>query len=521
MINIAKKVYKKLILDKKEETRYKKWVQQCEKEALEYCKINRLPTDICFSIVIPPFRTPDRFLNELIESIQKQTYDNWELILSDGSGNDQLTEYLKKYESDKRIKVIKNEKALDISENTNRALKETKGDYIVFADHDDLLPAHALYQCAKAIYENEMPDLIYSDEDKISMDGTRYFQPHFKPDFNLGLLRSMNYFCHLVVVKKELQQKVGALNSKYNGAQDYDFVLRCVEQAKYIYHIPEILYHWRSHSGSIAGGGENKEYAFEAGRQALLAHFERCGIHVNIEKDSIFGIYHVEYLSEKNPLISVVSNKVSDLQMLMKQGSYENYEIIEDEKITEASGEYLLFLNGSISTITTGWLRKLIGDMEQNKIGIVGTKMIYNSDKYIHAGIVLGGERIVNYVADRSQKAEVGYMGRYICEQEYSAVSGICILVDKKCFDIVNGFDERLTGELKYVDLCLKIRKAGYKIYYEPKCEVNIIEKMGREIKGKEYFSNKWKDFLNQGDSYYNKNLDMNNLFTLKKETRN
>jgi len=348
MINIAKKVYKKVILDKKEEARYKKWVLDQERKEVEYCKNNKLQTDILFSIVIPLFRTPEKFLDELIDSIQKQTYDNWELILSDGSGNNGLEECLKKYESDKRIKVLKSEKVLNISENTNRALELVKGEYIVFADHDDLLPPHALYQCAKAIYENESLDLIYSDEDKLSMNGTRYFQPHFKPDFNLELLRSMNYFCHLVVVKKELQQAVGMLNPEYNGAQDYDFVLRCVEQAKYIYHIPEVLYHWRSHSGSIAGGGENKEYAFEAGRKALLAHYERCGIRAEVGKDDIFGIYHTEYLLQEHPLVSIITDNSEKLKNVVENGLYKEYEYVEKENVGKANGKYLLFRKGEI-----------------------------------------------------------------------------------------------------------------------------------------------------------------------------
>lgn len=522
MINIAKKVYKKVILDKKEEARYKKWVLDQERKEVEYCKNNKLQTDILFSIVIPLFRTPEKFLDELIDSIQKQTYDNWELILSDGSGNNGLEECLKKYETDKRIKVLKNEKALDISENTNRALKLVKGEYIVFADHDDLLPPHALYQCAKAIYENESPDLIYSDEDKLSMNGTRYFQPHFKPDFNLELLRSMNYFCHLVVVKKELQQAVGMLNPEYNGAQDYDFVLRCVEQAKYIYHIPEVLYHWRSHSGSIAEGGENKEYAFEAGRKALLAHYERCGIRAEVGKDDIFGIYHTEYLLQEHPLVSIITDNSEELKNVVENGLYKEYEYVEKENIGKANGKYLLFLEEGIEKAKSGWLKKMVEDGVQNEIGVVGAKVMEKTGKQLHAGMILGGKGMIHYVAEKSDINDVGYMGRYVCTQEYSAVSGMCMLVERQCFEAVGGFDDELTGELQYTDLCLKIRGAGYKVMYEPGAKIYIKKSIHQNLSEEQYFSKRWHNVLEQGDMYYNKNLEIEDgLYVLKKEPRN
>ena len=463
-----------------------------------------------------------KFLDELVDSIQKQTYDNWELILSDGSGNNGLEECLKKYETDKRIKVLKNEKALDISENTNRALELVKGEYIVFADHDDLLPPHALYQCAKVIYEKESPDLIYSDEDKLSMNGTRYFQPHFKPDFNLELLRSMNYFCHLVVVKKELQQAVGMLNPEYNGAQDYDFVLRCVEQAKYIYHIPEVLYHWRSHSGSIAGGGENKEYAFEAGRKALLAHYERCGIRAEVGKDDIFGIYHTEYLLQEHPLVSIITDNSEELKNVVENGLYKEYEYVEKENVGKANGKYLLFLEEGIEKAKSGWLKKMVEDGAQNEIGVVGAKVMEKTGKQLHAGMVLGGKGMIHYVAEKSDINDVGYMGRYVCTQEYSAVSGMCMLVERQCFEAVGGFDDELTGELRYTDLCLKIRGAGYKVMYEPGAMIYIKKSIHLNLSEKQYFSKRWHNVLEQGDMYYNKNLEIEDgLYVLKKEPRN
>ena len=219
------------------------------------------------SIVIPLYKTQEKYLKELLESIKGQTYSNWELCLSDGSGLDSpLKEVLKELEySDSRIKVISSKEPLKIAENTNAAIEIATGDYIVFADHDDILSIDALYECAKCINENPKVDMIYSDEDKVSMDGQTYFEPHFKPDLNVDLLCSVNYFCHLVVVKRQLLEQAGNLNGEYNGAQDYDFVLRCVEKTDAVYHIPKILYHWRAHMDSTAENPESKRYAFEAG----------------------------------------------------------------------------------------------------------------------------------------------------------------------------------------------------------------------------------------------------------------
>ncbi|MCI9137260.1 MAG: glycosyltransferase, partial [Lachnospiraceae bacterium] len=233
-----------------------------------------------FSIVVPLYKTPEKYLGQLVESVEQQTYGNWELCLSDGSGADSpLREYLNRLaQREKRVKVISNPKPLKISENTNQAIKASEGEFIVFADHDDLLTPDALYECAKVLQSRPETELLYTDEDKISMNGKRYFQPHFKSDYNPDLLCSMNYFCHLVVAKKSLIERAGMLDSEFDGAQDYDFVLRCTEKTRHIYHIPKVLYHWRAHENSTAENPESKMYAFEAGKRAVQAHYDRLHI---------------------------------------------------------------------------------------------------------------------------------------------------------------------------------------------------------------------------------------------------
>ena len=226
------------------------------------------------SIVVPLYRTPKPYLAQLIQSVKDQTYTNWEICLSDGSGGDSpLKETLQRYQKeDERIRVVFHQESLKIAENTNAAIEAATGEWIAFADHDDVLTPDALFCCVKELNEQPQTEIIYSDEDKMSMDGNKFFQPHFKPDYNPDLLCTVNYICHLLVVKRSVIERAGMMRPEYDGAQDYDFIFRCVETSQNIRHIPRILYHWRSHESSTSENPESKLYAFEAGARAVQAH---------------------------------------------------------------------------------------------------------------------------------------------------------------------------------------------------------------------------------------------------------
>lgn len=528
------------------------------------------------SIVIPLYKTPHNYLNELIESIKAQTYSNWELCLSDGSGeNSPLTDILKKYtDSDDRIKAVYNKQALHISENTNAALEVATGDYIAFTDHDDLLTPNALYECVYELNRDSSIDVLYTDEDKIDMSGKEYFMPHFKPDFNIDMLRSVNYICHLFVVRRDVFQKVGLLNSEYDGAQDYDFVLRCVEVASNIKHIPKILYHWRAHKDSIAENPESKNYAFEAGAQAIRAHYERVGIKATVEHTIHKGMYRSRYILQENPLISIVipnKDHISDLDKCImsieKKSSYKNYEIIvvennsTEEKTFEyykeleekcprakvihwkeqgfnypainnygvqhANGEYILFLNNDTEIVNKDCLEELLGYCMRNDVGAVGARLYYEDGTIQHAGVIVGlggiaGHAFVGYPHDA-----LGYFGRIQMAQDYSAVTAACIMVKKSVFDEVQGFDERYAVAFNDVDLCMKIREAGYLIVYNPYAELNHYESKSRGYEDTEekvrrfnsellLFQSRWDEFLEKGDPYYSPNLTLDkNDFSL------
>ena len=260
-------------------------LQQQKKESRKWKNAPKI------SVVVPLYQTPEKFLREMIVSVQASSYENWELCLADGTPDFSLITVVQEYQKKdcaltgkekSRIVYKKLEQNEGIAGNTNQAIAMADGDYVAFLDHDDVITPDALYEMAAKIAagqgEEQIPDMLYSDEDKTDGEMTKFMDPHFKPDFNLDLLRSNNYITHFLVVSRGLLEKVGGIRSDYDGAQDYDFVLRCVEQAKRIEHVPKILYHWRVHELSTAGGGGTKDYAADAGKRALEAHLSRLGI---------------------------------------------------------------------------------------------------------------------------------------------------------------------------------------------------------------------------------------------------
>lgn len=521
------------------------------------------------SIVIPLYKTPQNYLDELILSIKSQSYANWELCLSDGSGeNSPLTSILEKYEAeDSRIKVVYNKQALQISDNTNAALKIATGDYIAFADHDDLVAPNALYECVYELNKDSSVELIYTDEDKIDMAGKEHFMPHFKSDFNIDMLRSTNYFCHLVVVKKEILNKAGLLNHEFDGAQDYDFVLRCVEVASKIKHIPKILYHWRAHKDSTAENPESKDYAFKAGARAVQAHYDRVGIKANVEETIHKGIYRSKYILQADPLISIViANKdhVDDLDKCItsieEKSSYRNYEFIVVENnsteketfeyykelenkcakakvvywegkgfnypainnfgVEHAKGEYILFLNNDTEIVNEDCLSELLGYCMREDVGAVGARLYYEDGTIQHAGVIVGLGGVAGHAFAGVSHEDPGYFGRIHMAQDYSAVTAACVLVKRSVFEEVGGFDEEYAVAFNDVDLCMKIRKAGYLIVYNPYAELNHYESKSRGYEDTPekverfnseiaLFESRWGEFLEKGDPYYNPNLTL------------
>ncbi|MCI8550449.1 MAG: glycosyltransferase family 2 protein [Lachnospiraceae bacterium] len=537
-----------------------------------------------FSILVPLYRTPGNFLSEMVKSVQEQTYGNWELCLADGSGMGQVAEdfdgdeffrQIQNYQkSDKRIRCVRLPENLGIAGNTNAALSMAEGDYIVLLDHDDILTEDALYECAFRINreaeKNRKVQILYSDEDKLTLKKGRafYFDAHFKPDFNPDLLRSMNYISHLFVVEKALVKQIGGFRTEFDGSQDYDFVFRCIEQADVICHIPKVLYHWRVNEGSTAEDPKKKLYAFEAGARAIKAHCERIGLGaVEVEENEVLGAYRVRYPLKEEPLVSVIipsKDHTKDLcvcvKSLMEKATYKNIEVIvvennstEEETfqcyeeleaayenlrvikwpqkgfnfsainnyaLSYAKGEYLLFLNNDTELIDQDCIEELLGFCQRDEVGIVGAQLFYDDDTIQHAGVVVGYKGIAGHVFTGFHRGEKTYFLRSMCAQDYSAVTAACMMTKRNIFEEAGGFDEGLAVAFNDIDYCLKVRKLGKLVVYNPFARLYHYESKSRGIEDTpekilrfdqevETFRDRWKEVLEEGDPYYNPNLTL------------
>lgn len=525
----------------------------------------RFAKEPLISIAIPLYETPIPFLDELLVSIQKQTYKNWQLCLADGSPKDTVGDHIrKKYGKDKRIVYKKLTDNAGISTNTNEAIALATGDYLILSDHDDVLEPDALYEIVKAINENENADVLYTDEDKVSMDGKHYFDPNFKPDFNLFRLRDNNYICHIFVVKKSLTDEVGLLRPEFDGAQDFDFILRCCEKAQGVIHIPKALYHWRCHMNSTAADPASKMYAYEAGKKAVEEHYKRLGIEAEVTMEEPYGWYrsHVKIIGE--PLISIIiptKDHTDDLDLCLssitERSTWKNYEILvvennSDQEETfqyyetmsekypkarllkwprefnysainnfaarEAKGEYLIFLNNDTEIITPQWMEEMLMICQQDDVSAVGVKLFYPDDTIQHAGVVIGLGGIASHIMCGAPREDLGYCGRLISVQEISAVTAACMMMRTYDFRAVGGFDESFAVAFNDIDLCMKIREMGKKIVFTPYAQLyhyesksrgmeNTPEKHNRFRSEIERFEKKWNKVLAKCDPYYSPNL--------------
>lgn len=366
---------------KTNQEQYKIWMEKNEPKAgeLEFQRNFKFEYKPKISIVVPMYNTDETFFEELIESLEKQTYSNWELCLVDGS--EEKNENLKKYYEGKeniKYKFLNSNKG--ISENTNEAIKLATGDFIGFLDHDDILSQDCLYEVVKIINKIKNVDFIYSDEDKIDEQGER-FEPYFKPDFSPETLECNNYITHFVVVKKDLLKKVGNLNSKFNGAQDFDFVLRATEKANKVCHISKVLYHWRVHKSSTANVADAKPYAYEAGIKVIEEHLKRTNKKGIVEfGQDVPGIYKIKFDIKGNPKVSILIPNKDNVNLLknciesiLNLTTYTNYEIniIENNSIQDETFEYYskISQNSKIKILdyNTG---KVYDKFEREKINI-------------------------------------------------------------------------------------------------------------------------------------------------------
>lgn len=538
---IVKKIYVKYFQKYSEEERiYLKWIKNNEPDnkQLEEQKNIEFKIKPKISIIVPVYNTPENFFKELVESLQKQTYSNWELCLADGSP--EPIKYMQEYPKiDKRIKykVIGENKG--ISGNSNEALTLVTGDFIGLLDHDDLLPPFSLYEVVKAINEKPEAEFIYSDEDKLeTVKGPRY-GVFFKPDFSPYTLNSANYICHFSIFKKELMDKLGGFRSEYNGSQDFDIVARATELTQNVVHIPKVLYHWRAHKNSTAQNSDSKPYAFEVGKKVIKDHIKRkLDTDVEVTDGLTPGSYEIKYKVKGNPKVSIIvdgtKTQIEKIIEKVKISTYSNYEIIAisdteieglktikptgntfvdyNEAVTQAEGQYFMIVDENLIKIDKpSYIEDLVGVCQDEDVGIVGTKLYNKKETIEHCGIVIGMNGMGDFLYKGAPKDIGTYMQRLLIIHNVSCVYVKYAMIDKELFMKINKFTNDFTGLAVSIDTCLKILDSHKQVVINPIISI-CVEKISQVEKvDEEKLQEKWKNQYKNGDVYFSPNLSKSN----------
>jgi GT2 family glycosyltransferase len=549
---------------------YDRWMQAHRFRAADELRLRDmiavLPLLPKFSIIMPVYETPAKYLREAIESVYGQVYTNWELcIADDASKAPHVREILEQYaRHEPRVKLVFRGENGHISATSNSALSVATGEFVVLLDHDDMLSPDALFENAMVINRRHDIDVIYSDEDKFDDDGHRH-SAYFKPDWAPDTLLSRNYVSHLGVYRRTLVEEVGGFRNGFEGSQDYDLLLRVTEKTDRVAHIPRILYHWRSHPESAASARDQKGYALEAGLRALSEALERRGEPGRVAHDEVrFGLYSVRYDIRHAGKVSIIiptrdhgEDVDRCLTSLFERSTYSNFEIIlldngsrdkeslqkfrewqerEPQRLrivehdvpfnfsninnfaaAQATGDYLLFLNNDTEIVTSDWIEAMVEQAQRQQIGAVGVKLLYEDDTIQHAGVIVGLGGVAGHSHKYFGADAPGYFYTLQTVNNFSAVTGACMMMRRGVFEEVGGFDEELAIAFNDVDLCLRIRAHGYRNIYLPHVVLyhhesrsrgheNTPEKEARFLREQKVMRDRWKTAV-EPDPYYNINL--------------
>ncbi len=526
------------------------------------------------SIVMPVYNVQSQWLWAAVESVRRQFYPHWELcIADDASTSSDTREALAKIEalSDPRILVQRLPENRGIAGASNAALAMATGEYVGLLDNDDVLTRDALLEMACRI-DADAPDLLYSDEDKIDENG-QHVEPHFKPDFNPEYFFSINYMCHFTVIRRALLQRIGGFRSGFDGAQDYDLLLRATENGERVAHIAKVLYHWRKTASSTALASSAKPQAGEAGLRALNESLQRRGIAANVMAGPFPTTYRAERSIAGQPLVSIVipfrdKPELLDtcVRSILRRTDYPHFEILgidngsvgadtaalmnrlisEDPRVRfvrhdvpfnysainnfgaqQARGEHLLFLNNDTEVIDANWLRAMLEHSQRPEIGVVGAKLLYSDDRIQHAGVIIGIGGVAGHAHIMAPASDPGYFARAQLPQNLSAVTFACAMTRRTVFDQLGGLNEReLTVAFNDIDFCLRAVEAGYQIVYTPYALLyhhesrsrgyeDNAEKLARFAKEIAYMQHRHREILARGDPHYNPNLSLTNNFTV------
>lgn len=541
---------------------YARWMKDCEPKL--WTSPKKWKHQPLISIITPAYNTPDKYLLPLIASLRSQTYENWQWCVADGSTDaDKAAAIEAACKQDKRISYKRLQKNDGIVGNTNAAIALAKGEFLAFLDHDDTLSPHALMEVVAALNARPETDVFFSDEDKLSDDGSERSLPFFKPGWSPALEEGVNYMTHFFVVRKKVVDTVGLLKKGFDGAQDYEFILRVTDHTKHIVRIPKILYHWRTAEGSTSGPIDSKSYADDAGQRALREHVERQKIPAKV-----LGIpelptnYRLKYAVPKNAKASIIipfKDKVELLKVLipsiLDKTTYTNYEIIlvsnnsvetatheyldslkGNKKIqvhywdhnfnysainnygrAQASGDYIVLLNNDTEVINGEWLEELLGIAAQPGVGAVGPLLFYPNDKIQHAGIILGMNTMAGHVFRHLPEDAITMFGRPYWPRNYLAVTAACLAVSAKKYDEVGGLDETFIMAGQDVAFNIRLHEKGYKNVYWPFAKLYHYENVSVGSYSKapatdyDHSLTYYQPYLNYNDPYFNPNLDIMN----------
>jgi len=517
------------------------------------------------SLITPVYNVEPKWLNKCITSVIAQYYQNWELCLYDDAStkSDTIKCLINWQKKDERIQIVFGKKNLNISGASNEAIKIASGEFAGLLDNDDELTPDALYEVVKVLNIDKTIDFLYSDEDKLEMDGT-FSGPYFKSDFNLDLFLSNNYLCHFSVIRKTIGDKVGWFRIGFEGSQDYDLFLRIIDHTRNIYHIPKVLYHWRKIPGSTASVYSNKSSANITSINALTEYIKRNNIKGKVFNGQWPGAFRIKRTIVNKSLVSIIilfKDKVELLRKcvysILNKTDYKNFEIIlisnnsikkktfdfveelvknnnnirffeynvpfnfskiNNWAVEQAKGEYILLLNNDTEVITNEWISAMVEQCQRKEVGAVGARLLFPNNTIQHAGIILGVGGIANNAFWRKHSNDNSYWGNINIIRNYSACSAACLLVKRELYRKVGGLNEEyLKVAYNDIDLSLKIRKQGYLIVYTPFASLYHYESAtrGHEIsKGKskrlekesQYMISQWGELINN-DPYYNPNL--------------
>lgn len=558
---------------------FEKYRASSETLARQSAKEGRFTYRPLISIVVPCYQTPEKYLVEMMDSVRAQSYGNWQLCLADATPTDEVEKavqaYCKTYK-ESRICYRHLQENKGIAGNTNEGIALAEGAWVALLDHDDLLAPEALYEMVCLMNQRPQVEVIYSDEDQVeeSKQGLVHKKPHFKPDFSPDLLRSNNYITHFLCVKHEIVKQIGGMREGFEGAQDYDFILRCTELAAEVGHVARILYHWRVHSNSTADNPLSKMYAYDAGQRALQEHLKRVCQPGEVSQLPHFGFYRVKYPVVGQPLVTILIPNKDQVETLarciasLQKSTWPSYEVIIIENNSQqeetfqyyqelcgigtqegklsggqhvrvivwkgdfnysainnfgakyARGEYYVLLNNDIELITEGWLEEMLGNCQRPEVGVVGARLYYPDNTYQHAGIVVGIDGIAANMFPGLRRGQEGYYHKAAIQLNYSAVTAACLMVSKEVFEKVQGLEEQLLVAFNDVDFCLRVRREGYLVVYDPYVEAyhyesksrgkedtkEKVHRFGEEI---DFFRTRWIDLLKAGDPYYNPNFSL------------